>query len=265
MASTPPVVGPQLDPRAATTRSTAARLLDGAGRATVVAYREDAGRPHQVLAHGLTPADVLAVALPTACLAEGEGCHEVRLRIDQHGADPRLRVSTASVHTLAHLRLVEDVELGRLAALGLLPTEVGWAAEAGARVALLALDRVLLHDQGGVTPLAFAELVCSDRFPHRSQEWLCHEIAQAVDDPAAVVAQVCAGDRAGVVGQGHPTPASVRPYVGETVLADVDGTGCTWLRIDADRTRTVFVPFDAPVRDLDQLEAAVTGLGQPAV
>ena len=59
MTSTPPVVGPQLDPRAATTRSTAARLLDGAGRATVVAYRKDAGRPHQVLAHGLTPADVL--------------------------------------------------------------------------------------------------------------------------------------------------------------------------------------------------------------
>ncbi|ANS79208.1 hypothetical protein SGUI_1812 [Serinicoccus hydrothermalis] len=265
MTSTPPVVGAQPDLRAASTRSTAARLLDGSGRAGLVAYREHAGRSHQVLAHGLTPADVLAVALPAGCLPQGGTCHEVRLRIDQHGADPRLRVSTASVHALAHLRLVESDELADLVSLDLLPTEVRWAAEAGARVALLALDRVLLHDQGGVTAISFDELVGSTRFPPRAEEWRCREVVQAMESAPRLVTQVCEGGRDGVVGQGHPTPESVRPFTGQTVLADVDGTGCTWLRIETERTRTVFVPFAEPVGSLEELEAAVADLGQLAV
>ncbi|WP_151523801.1 hypothetical protein [Serinicoccus kebangsaanensis] len=266
MTSTP-AADVRLTLRAATTRSTAARLLGGTGRASLVAYREQPDVSHQVLAHGLTAADVMAVALPPGCLDATASCHEVRMRIDQHGADPRLRVSTASVHALAHLRLVEEAELEELASLGLLPTEVDWAREAGAQVALLALDKVLLHDQGGVTALAFGELVGLDRFPHRDQEWQCREIVQGLgaDAAARIVSGVCRGDRDGVVGQGHPTPRSVRTLTGETVLADIDSTGCTWLLVDAERTRTVFVPFAAPATCLDTLETAVGGLDQLAV
>ncbi|KUG52425.1 hypothetical protein AVL62_13900 [Serinicoccus chungangensis] len=253
--------------REATTRSTAARLVHGAGRATVVAYRDDPDRSLHVLAHGLTAADVPVVALPADSLDPSRSCREVRLRIDRHGADPRTRVSVASLHALAHLRIMDEGETRAMSSLGLLPPEVDWPATSGAQVALLCLDRLLLHDQAGVTPMAFAEVVDPPCFPARAQEWLCRD---AVEELGAgrigqILDEVVCGSREGLVGPGHPTPPSMSPVVGQRVLADVDSTGCTWLEVGTASTRTVFVPFDASVRCLEDLQAALGSLAQPAV
>ncbi|GAA4884873.1 hypothetical protein [Serinicoccus chungangensis] len=253
--------------REGTARSTAARLLHGVGRASVVAYREDPDRPLHALAHGLTAADVPVVALPAGTLDPADARREVRLRIDQHGADPRTRVSVASLHALAHLRLMDESETGAMSGLGLLPPEVDWSAGSGAQVALLCLDRLLLHDQAGVTPMSFADVAGPPCFPSRDQEWVCRDAVEVLGCARihGIVAEVVSGARPGVVGPGHPTPASMSPVVGQTVLADVDATGCTWLDVGAGSTRTVFVPFGAPVRRLEDLPAAVDRLAQPAV
>lgn len=256
------------DLRCAASRSTARRLLDGAGRATVVAYRDDPDRPHAVLAHGLTPADLIAVALHDGeGLPEPNQCGEVRLRIDQHGADPSLRVATASLHALAHLRVVDDSELDTLRSLDLLPTDVGWAAEAGAPVALLALDRVVLHGQGGVSAHRLADVVGEQTFPRAVEEWECREIVAGLgaERTENLLADVLTGRRPGSVGHEHRTPTSALTHVGRTLLADVDSIGCTWLRVEQDRTRTVFAAFPRPVTSVAELGAAVAGLTQPAV
>ncbi|WP_298889833.1 hypothetical protein [uncultured Serinicoccus sp.] len=253
--------------REGTTRSTAARLLHGAGRASVVAYRDDPDRSLHVLAHGLTAADVPVVALPAETLDPARTCREVRLRVDQHGADPRTRVSVASLHALAHLRIMDEGETRAMSSLGLLPPEVDWPAAAGAQVALLCLDRLLLHDQAGVTPMSFSEVVDPPCFPARDQEWVCRDAVEELGSGriGQIVDEVVCGAREGLVGPGHPTPPTMSPVVGQRVLADVDSTGCTWLEVGTTSTRTVFVPFGAPVRCLDDLQAAVGRLAQPAV
>ncbi|WP_298751852.1 hypothetical protein [uncultured Serinicoccus sp.] len=253
--------------REGTTRSTAARLLRGAGRASVVAYRDDPDRALHVLAHGLTAADVPVVALPADTLDPSQTCREVRFKVDQHGADPRTRVSVASLHALAHLRIMDEAETRAMSSLGLLPPEVDWPATTGAQVALLCLDRLLLHDQAGVTPMSFSEVVHPPCFPARDQEWLCRDAVEELGSGriGQIVEEVVCGAREGLVGPGHPTPASMAPVVGERVLADVDSTGCTWLEVGPGSTRTVFVPFGEPVRCLDDLQAAVGLLAQPAV
>lgn len=256
------------DLRGATTRSTASRLLEGAGHAALVAYRHDPDRSHPVLAHGLTADGLLAVALPTDRPELGDAGVDVRLRIDQHGADPRLRVSTASLHALAHVRAVSAAEAADLCSRGSLPRAIAWAADAGAQVALVSLDRVVLPDQGGVSALPFAEVVDGRQstFPAPQEEWECREIVQRMGDDrtARVAAEVVAGHRRGMVAHGQPTPASVRPFAGQTLLADVDSTGCTWIEVQDQRTRAVFVPFDLPVTTLEELEVAIGGWGQLA-
>lgn len=256
------------DLRGATTRSTASRLLEGAGQAALVAYRQDPDRSHPVLAHGLTPDGLLAVALPTDRPELCDAGLDVRLRIDQHGADPRLRVSTASLHALAHLRAVTAGEAADLCSRGSLPRAVAWAADAGAQVALVSVDRIVLHDHGGVSALPFAEVVDGQPvvFPAPQEEWECREIVQGIGGGcmALVAAEVVAGRRRGVVAPDQPTPASVRPFAGQTLLADVDSTGCTWIEVQDQRTRAVFVPFDLPVTTLEELAVAIGAWGQLA-
>ncbi|WP_130014863.1 hypothetical protein [Serinicoccus sediminis] len=262
---TSPVVDRMRD---ATARSTAARLLRGAGRAGVVAYREDPDHAHPVLSHGLTAADLLVLTLPAGSLDPATSCREVRLRLDQQAADPRVRVSTASLHALAHLRLMDEDEVSAMSGLGLLPTEVRWSADAGAQVALLCLDRLLLHDPAGVTPLSFADVVEPPCFPTRDQEWLCRDTVEQLgaEGTRTVVDAVVEGRQDGIVGPQRPTPASMSGLAGQTVLADVDGAGCTWLQVDtAGGTRTVFVPFPTTARCPEDLERAVDQLAQLAV
>lgn len=256
------------DVRSAAARSTARRLLDGAGRATLVAYRSDPDRPLAVLAHGLTPADLIAVALhDSEGLPDANQCGEVRLRIDQHGADPRLRVATASMHALAHLRVVDDAELATLRSLDLLPADVGWAAQAGASVALLAVERVVFHGQGGVSAHLLADVVGAHTFPDVTQEWECREVVAGLGDEriTALVDEIVAHRRPGSVLQEHRTPLSAQAHAGSTLLADVDSTGCTWLRVERDRTRTVYAAFPRPVSTMTGLHAAIVELAQPAV
>lgn len=249
--------------RRATARSVATRLLEGAGRCTVVAYRVDPHGVHRPLAHGLAGTGQIALALDAGFEVEPGRCAAVRLRIDQLGADPRIRVATASLHALAHLRVPDEQQLAALTEGGALPEEVALAVSGGARLALLATDKLLVHGHGGVSTLALHDLDEHRGFPAAAQEWDCTEVLAGTGmdrHAASVVQEVTDGARAGVVCAAQPTPASVARHAGETVLADVDSTGCTWLVIEEHLTRSVFVPFASPVHGLDDLAAAVREL-----
>lgn len=258
-------------------RSVARRLVRGAGRCGVVAYREDPDVSHDALAHGLCSTGELALALPAAALpalglaadlvdvvAGGDAAPrpEVRVRVDQHGAHHEMRVATASVHALGRLRLLGADETAAMVLAHVLPAGVEEAAVAGAPVGLVSTERMLLHGQAGVSAYTPRELVDGGCFPLADEEWDAVEVVEQRGEEwaAGVVAAAVADGSAGWTGAARRTPGSAAHLGGRMLLADVDAAGCTWLEVGLTHTRTVFVPFAAAVRSTAELADALEGL-----
>ena len=257
---TPSQVHDDLDAlRRAMARSVAARLLEGAGRCSVVAYHLDPDTAHRPLAHGLCATGQVALALNDSFAIDPGSCGAVRLRLDQLAADARLQVATASLHALGHLHVLEEEQVRSLRQAGALPQTVALAADAGARVALLALsgDKVIVHGHGGVSTLLLPELAEQPAFPSREQEWDSVALVAALGEASSVVQEAADSVRPGLVCGAQPTPPGIAEYAGQVLLADVDSTGCTWLQVEEHLTRSVVVPFPAPIRDLTALTAAL--------
>lgn len=246
-----------------TALSVARRLARGAGRCSLVAYREDPGRSHVALAHGLCSTGEVAVALAGAhpC-GLGEGHPEVRLRVDQLSAHHELRAAMASLHALGRLRLVGPDEAAAMIVAHVLPPAVEAAAAAGARVALVATERVLVHGPLGIDAYAPQQLAGQGCFPTVEQEWAVVEVVERRGEAwaRARVTEVLAGSRAGRRGDQRPLPEVVAHLAGRVLLADVDSAALTWLVLDATSIRTVVLPFAEPVRTPGELEAALDSL-----
>lgn len=124
----------------------ALRMLSGAGAASVDAYR--LGECLEFVAHGMTSAGELVLAASPvgelSRLADAQPA-EVRLDIVKHTPDPSVSLVAASLHMLGSMTWVESVE-------GELPERVAsLAAIPGVRLAVVEIERAVLHDMAGAS------------------------------------------------------------------------------------------------------------------
>ncbi|WP_010525159.1 hypothetical protein [Nesterenkonia sp. F] len=242
-------------------RSTARRLLGGAGVIDVVAYRWASQPALAPLAHGLTAAGDWLVAVPEARLPVGASGlperMEVRVSIEQLGAPSDLRVQIASLHALGTLRLLSAEESSRLLDTGTESEPLHAAAQApGAVLGLLSTETVLVHARDDVEKLPWSAVVDGGAFPAPGREWDALDVAAALDDAAVrrLLEELVDGSRRGIIGRPVAAP---QEQLAAPVLLDVDAEGCTWLVRSGDQVRSVVLAFDRPVQGMAELQEAL--------
>ncbi|MGQ7788893.1 hypothetical protein [Nesterenkonia sp. K-15-9-6] len=241
--------------------STAQRLLAGAGRLSLVAYREEPQRELAVLAHGMTDVGAWLVVLgsegtPTA--AEGDEA-DVRLQIDQFGAQADVRVQVASLHALGRVHMLSpDAAHHALTEHAVSDELVAAAAAPFARVAMVQSDSVLVHAREDVEKLPWDQVAQPGAWPLGIEEWSALDTAAALapEVVARLMEELAHGVRRGILGRTLPAPRELDGSV-EQMLLDVDAEGCTWLVREGDQVRAVLIAFDQPVTDAAGFEAAL--------
>ncbi len=254
------------------TRSVLARLLCGAGTASLVAYRHDPARAVPLPAHGVSATGEFVVA---SAAADVPGLADVRVDLRREATEPGVRILAATAHLLGRVEWLTPVERDDAVAAGVLPESVELVATAAHGVlGVVRAQRILLHDGAGVTPVGFDEalggLRCGSAarliFPAAEQEVSAHDVVSTLSlaDRHALCDAVLDGCLDGrVVGQvlsersgGHRCPSTA----GRIYCVDVDAHGLTLLRNGAVATTVVYVAFERPVGDELELELQLAAL-----
>lgn len=262
------------DALAARTRSMAHRLLCGAGSASLLAYRLSPDEFTASIAHGLTHSGQFVVAgRPDPCdpvtTAEAGQAIDVRVDLLKESPDPAVRLVAATVHALGELTWLPHDEARRLYAWGELPRDVADLIEDGrGRLGVIEIERVVLRDSLGVTPMDFDDLVGqapeepTPVFPGRIDEWNAYDLVASVSED--LLADVCwsvdSGALPGAICWRRPTVNACGHTLGHVFLADVDSTGVTLVSVAEDETLAAFAAFRRPTTTLDELAVQMSCL-----
>lgn len=258
------------------TRSVLARLLCGAGTASLVAYRHDPARAVPLPAHGVSATGEFVVACAAADVPGlADGGADVRVDLRREATEPGVRILAATAHLLGRVEWLTPTECDDAVAAGVLPESVELVATAAhGTLGVVRAQRILLHDGAGVTPVGFDEALGGLRFgsgarlifPAAEQEVSAHDVVStlSVADRHALCDAVLDGCLDGrVVGQvlsersgGHRCPSTA----GRIYCVDVDAHGLTLLRNGAEATTVVYVAFERPVGDELELELQLAAL-----
>ncbi|AXE38052.1 hypothetical protein JS278_00865 [Acidipropionibacterium virtanenii] len=267
------------DALAARTRSMAHRLLSGAGSASLLAYRLSPDEFTASIAHGLTRSGQFVVAGrpdpsdPVTTVDAGEPI-DVRVDLLKESPDPAVRLVAATVHALGVLRWLAPGEARRLYAWGELPREVADLVEDGrGRLGVIDIERVVLRDSLGVTPMDFEDLVgtiVNDRpqaFPGADDEWNAYDLVASVSEThlAEMCRSVDTGAIPGAICWRRPTMHTCDHTLGHVFLADIDSTGVTLMSVREDETLAAFAAFRRPATTLDDLAVQVSCLIEDSV
>lgn len=243
--------------------SLAERMLSGGAVAGIVAWRLDA--EYDMVAHGLLPTGDLVVALrprPGCLLRSLSAGVPVDVRVDlfRHAQVITLDVVAASLHLLGELTFLREDDATRDR--GWLPERVAdLAALDGTRLGVIEANRLLVHDNRGVTPLNWNDAV-------RPQPDFPRDDLATFDAVwswgEAALELLCDSVRAGLI----PGEVSARahknrpcPHVVDRVfLVDVDRTGITLMQVTAEEQVTIFLAFSEAPETLTELEASVAAL-----
>ena len=248
-------------------RSCAHRLLNGAGQAMLVAYREEPAINLTAVAHGIAADGSLVVAAAEPMLIEvlasrDVGAMDVRVSIEKESPDPTVEIVASAVHFLGTARWLPLEEATEAVAAGALPDGVGAIASApGGCLAVVSMERVLLHDAAGVTPVSWEE-VCrqgceaeaeaaggGDLFTDSFGELLGLDVLSSFgcDSVNELFGAVMLGIVPGALLARQPVRISCEHVQTAVLCVDIDRTGLTLMRVSRDEAVTAFVPFAAPV------------------
>ena len=236
--------------------SLAHRMMSGAGQAAVVAYRMPGQPVLTSVAHGLTASGELLLAATVdpasvgpELLVTGESL-DVRMDITKVAPEPGVRIVAATAHMLARLEWLDPLDAELLVGTGEVPELVAAVAAAPrGMLAVLDVERVLLHDGSGVTPIGYGALLehhgsgCAGT----AQEIEAAGFDVVVDVDRLDLASVCDAAEQGWV-PSHlltrkPSEGGCAHTVERDFVVDVDLTGVTILRHGARLTSVYFVPF----------------------
>ena len=250
-------------------KSLAHRLLSGAGRATVVAYRPEPARTMEVFAHALLDSGRLVVATSVladdtlAGLTEGERI-EVRLDVVKESPEVSVHLVTATGHLLGEFWWATPAESAALIHERGLPGElIAIATAPGGRLGLIDTDRVYVHDSAGISSFAPNELAsAAPAFPAAWLEGDAYAVIAALSrgERLAICDAVTTGLLDGEAMFDAHEQAGCRHTWGEVWCADIDATGITLHETTGEASRTVVAAFARPVRTLAELDAEVTRL-----
>ena len=248
-------------------RSCAHRLLNGAGQAMLVAYREEPAINLTAVAHGIAADGSLVVAAAEPMLIEvlasrDVGAMDVRVSIEKESPDPTVEIVASAVHFLGTARWLPLEEATEAVAGGALPDGVAAIASApGGCLAVVSMERVLLHDAAGVTPVSWEE-VCrqgceaeaeaaggGDLFADSFGELLGLDVLSSFgcDSVNELFGAVMLGIVPGALLARQPVRISCEHVQTAVLCVDIDRTGLTLMRVSRDEAVTAFVPFAAPV------------------
>lgn len=248
-------------------RSCAHRLLNGAGQAMLVAYREEPAINLTAVAHGIAADGSLVVAAADPMLIEvlasrDVDAMDVRVSIEKESPDPTVEIVASAVHFLGAARWLPLEEATEAVAAGVLPDRVAAIASApGGCLAVVSMERVLLHDAAGVTPVSWEE-VCrqgceaeaeaaggGDLFADSFGELLGLDVLSSFgcDSVNELFGAVMLGIVPGALLARQPVRISCEHVQTAVLCVDIDRTGLTLMRVSRDEAVTAFVPFAAPV------------------
>ncbi|WIY81921.1 hypothetical protein [Propionimicrobium sp. PCR01-08-3] len=254
-----------------TARSVTARILRGAGNASLLAYRCSPMVSCEAMVHGISRSGRLVVAAcpdsadPVAEMEPGQS-YAIRMDITKESPEPGFRLVAATVHLLGELEWQPDWATDELIDAGELPCDVAAIASApGGRLGVITTDRCLIHDAAGVRSFAFDELIQADgspAFPLPADELDAHHLVMALsnDSLRGIRDSVLKGTIEGRLCSRQSLLAGC-PHTWDQVLcADVDCTGITMLTVEPTETYSVFAAFDREVGCLDELNDQVQRL-----
>ena len=248
-------------------RSCAHRLLNGAGQAMLVAYREEPAINLTAVAHGIAADGSLVVAAADPMLIEvlasrDVDAMDVRVSIEKESPDPTVEIVASAVHFLGTARWLPLEEATEAVAAGVLPDRVAAIASApGGCLAVVSMERVLLHDAAGVTPVSWEEVRrqgCEaeaeaagggDLFADSFGELLGLDVLSSFgcDSVNELFGAVMLGIVPGALLARQPVRISCEHVQTAVLCVDIDRTGLTLMRVSRDEAVTAFVPFAAPV------------------
>ena len=248
-------------------RSCAHRLLNGAGQAMLVAYREEPAINLTAVAHGIAADGSLVVAAAEPMLIEvlasrDVDAMDVRVSIEKESPDPTVEIVASAVYFLGTARWLPLEETTEAVAGGALPDGVAAIASApGGCLAVVSMERVLLHDAAGVTPVSWEE-VCrqgceaeaeaaggGNLFADSFGELLGLDVLSSFgcDSVNELFGAVMLGIVPGALLARQPVRISCEHVQTAVLCVDIDRTGLTLMRVSRDEAVTAFVPFAAPV------------------
>ncbi|MCF2706503.1 hypothetical protein I6E29_04385 [Arcanobacterium haemolyticum] len=253
-------------------QSVALRLLAGSGRAHMVAYRSTPLEEYDFIAHGLTAAGELVVAVPReACAGSrtiGTPDLDVRFSIEKMAPEASVSIVASSLHLLGLANWHTDESAQAFVAHNQCTPLIESIVADGGAIAIITFDRLLLHDSAGVTPLAEAAIVerwgsiRAERGSYRPfDEYSAVELiacAQLIDSPA-IIDSLMLGNIAGAMLTSQSTAGLLDEALG-MVCVDIDHTGVTFMYIDTDEANTVFIPFTRAVYSMLELQTELAKL-----
>ncbi|TRY17489.1 DUF2470 domain-containing protein [Tessaracoccus rhinocerotis] len=248
--------------------SVANRLLGGSGRAELFAFRAQPQHSIPVLAHGTLPDGtfVVAASISNDGVGAGEQSFDVRLDVEKDAPEATLRIRAATMHALGRLTWVDEEFSSGPTMAGQLPELVaGLAGMPGVRIGTVEFPKVLLHDCAGIIPLTSTEIGTAGKtepFPQFGEELSAAEAvaSMAVAEWVEVIEAVLTGRLPGEELTRVHLPTGCAHTLGTVRCVDVDATGVTVMHFTAMDATTVFVPFAAPVADVDGLRAGLEAL-----
>lgn len=249
--------------------SCAQRILAGTGAASVVVYREEPAYALTSVAHGLT-LDGSFVIATTEELPEGyeNRVMDVRVSIDKKAPDPAVEVMASSLHFLGEAEWLTPEERAEAIASGFLPECVAEvAAVRGGNLAVVRADKILLHDCGGATPLAYDRAIeqgvdgeysvnPSDFFTSPEGELFALDTLKSYGEcaPAHLCDSLMMGLLPGAMLAKQPVRLSCEHAEAAVLCIDVDRTGLTLMHVGREEAATFFLPFFTTARTASELE-----------
>lgn len=232
----------------------ARRMLAGAGRASLFAFRASPQSTMDVLAHGLLEdGDVVVAVSVTDEFVASHPELDVRLDIEKNAPDPMVLIRSATMHALCVMSWLSDGAGMELP--GLVGTVAGIP---GVRLARVETSRVLLHDCAGVTAYALSDLMHGTGAPQLEEFDAVQAVAEIGDEARLrIIESVLTGRVRGVEFDRIEISATCSHTLGTVRCLDVDSLGVTLMHIAAAHATTFYVPFDDEAGTLSKLRAGL--------
>jgi len=249
----------------------AVRMLRGAGRGELHAYREPMCPCLDILAlQQLDDGRVLAVAQrPEAWESETDWESHlvpVRLHVEMMAALPAVAIHAADLHALGWARMVRTDELAAL--IGRLSDEITLCmGHPDVLVLELTLDRTLVHSPAGVHRIDAHALPTGPVFPSGPDTLAAFDAVLGMGEEVlsdlveAVTLGIVDGSLMATMGNG---PAC-RTLRGRTFPVDVASHGVTLLHLRETGAITAHVRFACPATSVDDVSRALTDIVTRAV
>ncbi|RXW31481.1 hypothetical protein [Propioniciclava flava] len=243
-------------------RSLVMRMLSGAAAASLYAYRMEEAL--ETVTHGLMPDGSLVVAAaPTELLSTVPAGFAVDVRVDllKQSPDPMVSLVAASTHLLGSLTWASRAEtIAHIEAGALPPMVEAMLTAPGARLGFVDMEKVVLHDLTGATPIPLEALegaVTLIEDPYAAFDLVARHDNTTLKD---LCWAVMVGTVPGFAIQKAPLPHVCSPTADQVFCVDVDPTGITVMLVGRHETLIAYARFATPATSHIELTAQVDRL-----